>query len=133
MATRHFVHREYPFAFTNGVQASWLEVDIETGLIKLLKHYAAGDDHVLPPAHHRLRRLRDRLQSRRAESIDRRRRRVDRQPGAERGVPRDVETLRRLRHRAAPHDVVDVLLLYPRPIDRRANQVRGQLDGVYGR
>jgi len=23
MATRHFVPREYPFAFTNGVQASW--------------------------------------------------------------------------------------------------------------
>src|ERR1017187_9242963 len=30
MATRHFVPREYPFAFTNGVQASWLEVDTDT-------------------------------------------------------------------------------------------------------
>src|SRR6201987_5536880 len=31
MATRHFVPRAYPFAFTNGVQGSWLEVDTETG------------------------------------------------------------------------------------------------------
>jgi carbon-monoxide dehydrogenase large subunit len=43
MATRHFVPREYPFAFTNGVQASWLEVDIETGFIKLLKHWVVED------------------------------------------------------------------------------------------
>ena len=27
MAVRHYVPRDYPFAFTNGVQASWLEVD----------------------------------------------------------------------------------------------------------
>ena len=43
MATRHFVPREYPFAFTNGVQASWLEVDPETGFIKLLKHWVVED------------------------------------------------------------------------------------------
>jgi carbon-monoxide dehydrogenase large subunit len=43
MATRHFVPQEYPFAFTNGVQASWLEVDIETGFIKLLKHWVVED------------------------------------------------------------------------------------------
>ena len=43
MATRHFVPREYPFAFTNGVQASWLEVDIDTGFIKLLKHWVVED------------------------------------------------------------------------------------------
>src|SRR3954466_15227882 len=43
MATRHFVPREYPFAFTNGVQASWLEVDIDTGLVKLLKHWVVED------------------------------------------------------------------------------------------
>jgi aerobic carbon-monoxide dehydrogenase large subunit len=43
MATRHFVPREYPFAFTNGVQASWLEVDTETGFIKLLKHWVVED------------------------------------------------------------------------------------------
>lgn len=43
MATRHFVPREYPFAFTNGVQASWLEVDPQTGFIKLLKHWVVED------------------------------------------------------------------------------------------
>ena len=43
MATRHFVPREYPFAFTNGIQASWLEVDSETGFIKLLKHWVVED------------------------------------------------------------------------------------------
>jgi aerobic carbon-monoxide dehydrogenase large subunit len=43
MATRHFVPREYPFAFTNGVQASWLEVDTDTGFIKLLRHWVVED------------------------------------------------------------------------------------------
>jgi carbon-monoxide dehydrogenase large subunit len=43
MATRHFVSREYPFAFTNGVQASWLEVDTDTGFVKLLKHWVVED------------------------------------------------------------------------------------------
>ena len=32
IATRHYVPRAWPFAFTNGVQASYVEVDIETGL-----------------------------------------------------------------------------------------------------
>ena len=43
MATRHFVPREYGFAFTNGIQASYLEVDTETGFIKLLKHWVVED------------------------------------------------------------------------------------------
>ena len=43
MATRHFVPREYPFAFTNGVQASWLEVDTDTGFVKLLRHWVVED------------------------------------------------------------------------------------------
>jgi CO/xanthine dehydrogenase Mo-binding subunit len=43
MATRHFVPREYPFAFTNGVQASWLEIDIDTGFVKLLRHWVVED------------------------------------------------------------------------------------------
>ena len=43
IATRHYVPRDYPFAFTNGVQASWLEVDIETGFITLLKHWVVED------------------------------------------------------------------------------------------
>jgi aerobic carbon-monoxide dehydrogenase large subunit len=43
MVTRHYVPREYPFAFTNGIQASWLEVDIDTGFVKLLKHWVVED------------------------------------------------------------------------------------------
>jgi carbon-monoxide dehydrogenase large subunit len=43
MATRHYVPRAYPFAFTNGVQASYLEVDIHTGEVKLLKHWCVED------------------------------------------------------------------------------------------
>ncbi|MEW4457738.1 xanthine dehydrogenase family protein molybdopterin-binding subunit [Roseibium algicola] len=41
--TRHFITSEYPFAFTNGVQASYLEVDTETGIVKLLKHWCVED------------------------------------------------------------------------------------------
>ncbi|MGA8899229.1 xanthine dehydrogenase family protein molybdopterin-binding subunit [Bradyrhizobium sp.] len=43
MATRHYVPRQYPFAFTNGVQASWLEVDTDTGFVKLLGHWVVED------------------------------------------------------------------------------------------
>jgi carbon-monoxide dehydrogenase large subunit len=43
MATHHFVPRQYPFAFTNGVQAAWLEVDTDTGFVKLLKHWVVED------------------------------------------------------------------------------------------
>ena len=43
MQTRHFITKEYPFAFTNGVQACWLEVDVETGMVKLLKHWCVED------------------------------------------------------------------------------------------
>lgn len=43
MAVRHFVPREYPFAFTNGIQASWLEVDADTGFVTLLKHWCVED------------------------------------------------------------------------------------------
>ncbi len=43
MATRHFVPRDYPFAFTNGIQASWLEVDVNTGFITLLDHWVVED------------------------------------------------------------------------------------------
>lgn len=41
--TRHYVQSGYPFAFTNGVQASYVEVDIETGFVKLLKHWIVED------------------------------------------------------------------------------------------
>jgi CO/xanthine dehydrogenase Mo-binding subunit len=43
MQTRHFITKEYPFAFTNGIQAAYLEVDVETGLVKLLKHWCVED------------------------------------------------------------------------------------------
>ena len=43
MATRHFVPREYPFAFTNGVQAAWVEVDTDTGFVRLLRHWVVED------------------------------------------------------------------------------------------
>jgi aerobic carbon-monoxide dehydrogenase large subunit len=43
MVTRHYVPRKWPFAFTNGVQASYLEVDIRTGEVKLLKHWCVED------------------------------------------------------------------------------------------
>lgn len=43
VATRHFVPREFPFAFTNGVQASYLEVDVDTGFVKLLRHWVVED------------------------------------------------------------------------------------------
>ena len=43
MATHHFVPRQYPFAFTNGVQALWLEVDTDTGFVKLLRHWVVED------------------------------------------------------------------------------------------
>jgi CO/xanthine dehydrogenase Mo-binding subunit len=43
MATRHYVPRAYPFAFTNGVQASYLDVDIRTGEVRLLKHWCVED------------------------------------------------------------------------------------------
>ncbi|MGJ8571395.1 MAG: xanthine dehydrogenase family protein molybdopterin-binding subunit [Hoeflea sp.] len=41
--TRHYITSEYPFAFTNGVQASYLEVDVETGIVTLLKHWCVED------------------------------------------------------------------------------------------
>ena len=43
VATRHYVPRAFAFAFTNGVQASHLEVDTDTGFIKLLKHWCIED------------------------------------------------------------------------------------------
>ncbi len=43
VATRHYTPKDYPFAFTNGAQASYLEVDVETGFVKLLKHWCVED------------------------------------------------------------------------------------------
>jgi len=41
--TRHYITSEYPFAFTNGVQASYVEVDTDTGEVTLLKHWCVED------------------------------------------------------------------------------------------
>ncbi len=43
VATRHYVPRQYAFAFTNGIQASYLEVDTDSGFVKLLKHWCVED------------------------------------------------------------------------------------------
>jgi carbon-monoxide dehydrogenase large subunit len=43
MVTRHYAQRDYPFIFTNGVQASYVEVDVDTGFVKLLQHWAVED------------------------------------------------------------------------------------------
>ena len=41
--TRHYTPRQYGFTFTNGIQASLLEVDPESGFVKLLKHWCVED------------------------------------------------------------------------------------------
>ena len=43
MQTRHYAPSQFPFAFTNGIQASYLEVDTDTGLVKLLRHWVVED------------------------------------------------------------------------------------------
>jgi carbon-monoxide dehydrogenase large subunit len=43
VATRHYRVTDYPFVFTNGTQASYVEVDVETGEVKLLKHWVVED------------------------------------------------------------------------------------------
>ncbi len=43
VVTRHYVPKDYPFAFTNGIQASYLEVDTQTGFVTLLKHWCVED------------------------------------------------------------------------------------------
>lgn len=41
--TRSYAQRKYTGVFTNGVHGSYLEVDIETGFVKLLKHWVVDD------------------------------------------------------------------------------------------
>lgn len=43
VATKHFVSKKYPFAFTNGAHACLLDVDVDTGLIKLQKYWVVED------------------------------------------------------------------------------------------
>jgi aerobic carbon-monoxide dehydrogenase large subunit len=41
--TRHYTPRQYGFTITNGIQASLVEVDPDTGFVKLLKHWCVED------------------------------------------------------------------------------------------
>src|SRR5438309_3704795 len=41
--TRHYTPRQYGFTITNGIQASLLEVDPDSGFVKLLKHWCVED------------------------------------------------------------------------------------------
>ncbi len=43
IATRHFRVSDYPFVFTNGAMAAYLEVDTDTGFIKLLGFWVVED------------------------------------------------------------------------------------------
>ncbi|EFI51265.1 xanthine dehydrogenase family protein molybdopterin-binding subunit [Afipia sp. 1NLS2] len=39
----HYAPQGYPFAFTNGIQGSLIELDAETGFVKILKHWVVED------------------------------------------------------------------------------------------
>src|SRR5262245_2468228 len=41
--TRHYVPRHQGFVFTNGIQLSHVEVDVQTGFVRLLKHWCVED------------------------------------------------------------------------------------------
>jgi carbon-monoxide dehydrogenase large subunit len=41
--TRHYTPRQYGFSFTNGIQASLVELDPDTGFVRLLKHWCVED------------------------------------------------------------------------------------------
>jgi aerobic carbon-monoxide dehydrogenase large subunit len=43
VVTRHYTPTQYPLAFTNGIQASLVEVDPDTGSVKLLRHWVIED------------------------------------------------------------------------------------------
>jgi CO/xanthine dehydrogenase Mo-binding subunit len=42
-AVAHYVRQGLPFDFSNGVHASYVEVDVDTGLVRLLKHAMVSD------------------------------------------------------------------------------------------
>ena len=41
--TRSYAQKTYTGTYTNGIQASYLEVDVETGFVRLLKHWVIDD------------------------------------------------------------------------------------------
>ena len=113
VATRHFVPKKYPFAFTNGIQASYLEVDVR---------------HRLRPAPPALggRGLRHDHQPAARRRADPRRRRAGPRPGAVRALP-----LRRAR--PAPQRLNDGLPRADGARDaRHRGRPRGFADGGIG-
>ena len=42
-AVAHYVRQGFPFDFSNGLHACYLEVDVETGLVKILKYAVVSD------------------------------------------------------------------------------------------
>jgi aerobic carbon-monoxide dehydrogenase large subunit len=43
VATRHYAPREYPLAFTNGIQGCLVQVDTDTGQVRVLRHWVVED------------------------------------------------------------------------------------------
>ena len=43
MATRHYIPKKFPVAFTNSFQAATVEVDVETGSVQLLNYWCVED------------------------------------------------------------------------------------------
>ena len=43
VVTRHYVPKAFPFAFTNGFEAFHVEIDVDTGFVKLLKCWVVDD------------------------------------------------------------------------------------------
>jgi len=43
VVTRHYTPKQFPFSFTNGIEALYVEVDVDTGLVKLLKGWVVDD------------------------------------------------------------------------------------------
>ena len=41
--TRHFRVKDVPYIYTNGIHGAWVEVDPDTGFIRLLKHWVVED------------------------------------------------------------------------------------------
>ena len=113
------------------------ELVAEAGLrngVRRVRHrlHAAGHDHVVVAgADHRVRDL-HRADARRAHLVDRVRGHVDRQPGADGGLPRGRLAGTALEHLS--HDgVLDVAVLHVHAVERAADGDRAQLGRLLGR
>jgi hypothetical protein len=89
---------------------------------------AAGHHDVADAAGDCLGGHRDRLQSARAESIDRRTADLDGKTGTEQREAREVESLSRLGHRAAPEDVIDLRSVQFDALGGSLHDVRAEVD-----